>query len=253
MAMTDAGGQYSFAGLAAGDYTVSIAVDSDAYVFESMSADLALGDDESAIVNFEGMHARTASVSGMVFIDELMKNNMFDEGEYPLAHAGLPVALVGPGVNEQRIGATDATGAFSFSGLQAGPYQLVVLLSADVAAALAAADLAYGGPGEGYSIAVGVGEAAAQNVPFDITHTTINVAVTLKGGDYRGDLVPGAHVSLYSDMDGETMVGHGDTEVSELGVFTSIKVARAATMNNTVYMGVGADGYFVDPTPECKP
>ena len=114
--MTDAGGQYSFAGLAAGDYTVSIAVESAAYVFASMSTDVTLGDDESAIVNFEGMHARTASVSGMVFIDELMKNDMYDEGEHPLAHAGLPVALVGPGVNEQRLGATDSTGAFSFSG-----------------------------------------------------------------------------------------------------------------------------------------
>ena len=247
-AMTDAGGQYSFAGLAAGDYTVSIAVESDAYVFESMSADVTLGDDESAIQNFEGLHARTASVSGMVFIDELMKNDMFDEGEHPLPQAGLPVALVGPGVNEQRLGATDAMGAFSFSELQAGPYQLVVLLSAEVATALAAADLAYGGPGEGYAINVGVGESAAQNVPFDITHTTINVAVTLKGGDYRGDLVPGATVDLFADAEGETKIGSGTTMAGEHGVYTSIKVSRAATSDNTVHMSVGAEGYFVDPT-----
>ncbi len=246
-AMTDDGGQYNFAGLAAGDYTVSIAVDSDAYVFESMSSDVALGDDESAIVNFEGMHARTASVSGMVFIDELMKNDMFDEGEHPLPHAGLPVALVGPGVNEQRLGATDATGAFSFDGLRSGPYQLVVLINAEVAAALSAADLAYGGPGEGYSMALGVGEAFSQSIPFDITHTTINVAVTLKGGDHRGEPVPGAAVTLYSDEDGESKVGSGMTEASEAGVYTSIKVARAGTSDNTVYMGVAADGYFVDP------
>ena len=38
--MTDASGQYAFAGLAAGDYTVSIAgFDADAYVFGSMSTD----------------------------------------------------------------------------------------------------------------------------------------------------------------------------------------------------------------------
>ena len=177
-----------------------------------MSTDVTLDDDQSAIVNFEGMHARTASVSGMVFIDELMKNDMFDEGEHPLAHAGLPVALVGPGVNEQRLGATDAMGAFSFEGLQAGPYQLVVLLSAEVATALAAADLSYGGPGEGYAINVGVGEAAAQSIPFDITHTTINVAVTLKGGDHRGEPVPGAAVTLYADSAGETKVGSGTTD-----------------------------------------
>ncbi len=56
--MTDAGGQYAFAGLATGDYTVSITVESDAYVFDSMSTDVTVGGDESAIVNFEGKHVR---------------------------------------------------------------------------------------------------------------------------------------------------------------------------------------------------
>jgi hypothetical protein len=241
-AMTDAGGQYSFAGLAAGDYTVSIAVASDAYVFESMTEDVTLGDDDARIVNFEGAHARTASVSGMVFIDEATKNDMFDEGEAPLAHAGIPVALVGPGVNEQRLGATDANGAFSFAGLQAGSYQLVVLINADVAAALAGADLAYGGPGEGYSMALGVGEAASQAIPFDITHTTVNFTVSLKHGDDMGDAVPGAMVTLYSDAAGETRVGGGET--GDDGS-VAIKVARAGTSGNMVMAGVSAEGYDV--------
>ena len=77
---TDASGQYAFAGLAAGDYTVSIAVESNAYVFGSMSSDRTVGDDDSQIVNFEGAHATTASVSGMLFIDELDKNDMHDAG-----------------------------------------------------------------------------------------------------------------------------------------------------------------------------
>ena len=238
-ATTDDGGQYAFVGLAAGDYTVSIAVESDAYVFESMSTDLTLADDESAIVNFEGAHARTASVSGMVFLDEATKNDMYDEGETPLAHAGIPVALVGPGVNEQRLGATDAMGAFSFEGLQAGPYQLVVLINAEVAAALAANDVAYGGAGEGYAVALGVGEAAAQNIPFDITHTTVNFTVSLKHGDEMGAALPGATVTLYS---GENKVGSGDT--GDDGS-VSIKVARAGTSGNMVMAGVSADGYDV--------
>ena len=237
--MTDAGGQYSFAGLAAGEYTVSIAVDSDAYVFESMSADVTLGDDESAIQNFEGAHARTASVSGMVFLDEATKNDMYDEGKHALAHAGIPVALVGPGVNDQRLGATDATGAFSFEGLQAGPYQLVVLINAEVAAALAAADVAYGGAGEGYAVALGVGEAAARNIPFDITHTTVNFTASLKHGDDMGAALPGAMVTLYS---GETKVGSGET--GDDGS-VMIKVARAGTSGNMVMAGVAADGYDV--------
>ena len=241
-AMTANGGQYSFAGLAAGDYTVSISVESDAYVFESMSQDVTVGDDESAIVSFEGAHARTASVSGMVFIDEATKNDMFDEGEAPLAHAGIPVALVGPGVNEQRLGATDANGQFSFTGLRSGPYQLVVLINADVAAALAAADLAYGGPGEGYGIDVGVGEAASQAIPFDITHTTVNFTVTLKAGEMRGMPVPGAAVTLYSDAAGETRVGGGETGDDGM---VAIRVARAGTSGNTVHAGVSAEGYHV--------
>ena len=60
---TSAGGQYAFSGLAAGTYTVAISgQDTTAYVFESTSASVTLGDDESAIVNFDGSHATTANV-----------------------------------------------------------------------------------------------------------------------------------------------------------------------------------------------
>ena len=247
--MTDASGQYAFAGLAAGDYSVSIAgFDADAYVFGSMSSDVTVGDDDSQIANFEGAHATTASVSGMLFIDELDKNDMHDAGEAPLPAPGVPVALVGPGVNEQRLSQTGADGTFMFSDLRAGPYQLILPIGADVAAALAANDLAYGGPATGYAFALGVGEAKTQAVPFDITHTTINVAVTLKGGDYRGMPIPGASVTLYSDAAGETKVGSGETEANAAGVYTSIRVARAGTSDNTVHMAVSTEGYFVDPT-----
>ena len=245
---TDASGQYAFAGLAAGDYTVSIAVESNAYVFDSMSETRTVGDDDAQIVNFEGAHATTASVSGMLFIDELDNNDMHDAGEHPLAQAGIPVALVGPGVNEQRLRATGADGSFSFPGLRAGPYQLIVPINATVAAALAANDIAYGGPATGYAFDLAVGEPKTQAIPFDITHTTINVAVTLKGGEIRGMPIPGASVTLYSDAAGETKVGSGDTEATEAGVFTSIRVARAGTSNNTVHMAVSTEGYFVDPT-----
>ena len=237
---TDAGGQYAFAGLAAGDYTVTIAVASDAYVFDAMSMDRTVGDDESAIVNFEGQHARTASVSGQAFLDELDKNNMMDAGEHPLAAAGIPVALVGPGVNDQRLSATGADGSFSFSGLRAGSYQLVVPIDATVAATLAAGDVAYGGPGTGYAFDLGVGESKSQAVPFDITHTTVNFSVSLRSGDEMGDALPGASVSLYGAN--SAMVGSGTT--GDDGN-VSIKVARAMTSGNMVMAGVSAEGYDV--------
>ena len=94
--MTDASGQYAFAGLAAGDYTVSVAVESDAYVFDSMSSDVSVADDQSAIVNFEGAHATTASVSGMLFLDELDKNNMMDAGRAPVAGTWCSARAGGP-------------------------------------------------------------------------------------------------------------------------------------------------------------
>ena len=243
---TDASGQYAFAGLAAGDYTVSIAVESAAYVFGSMSSDVTVGDDDSQIANFEGAHATTASVSGMLFIDELDNNDMHDAGETAFPAPGVPVALVGPGVNDLKLMPTGPDGSFSFPDLQAGPYQLLVNITPAVAAALG--DFAYGGPPTGYAFALGVGEVKTQAIPFDITHTTVNVAVTLKGGGIRGMPIPGASVTLYSDAAGETKVGSGETEVSEAGVFTSIRIARAGTSDNTVHMAVSTEGYFVDPT-----
>ena len=237
---TDAGGQYAFAGLAAGDYTVTIAVDSDAYVFDSMSQDRSVADDESAIVNFEGAHARTASVSGQAFIDELDKNNMMDAGEHPLPAAGVPVALVGPGVNDQRLSATGPDGSFMFSGLRAGSYQLVVPIDATAAAALAAHDVAYGGPGTGYAFALGVGEIKSQAIPFDITHTTVNFSVSLKSGDEMGDALPGAMVTLYGT--GNANVG---SDMTGDDGSVSIKVARAMTSGNMVNAGVSAEGYDV--------
>ena len=237
---TDAGGQYAFAGLAAGDYTVSIAIDDPAYVFDEMSRDVTVGDDESAIENFDGQHARTASVSGQAFLDELDKNDMMDAGEHPLPAAGIPVALVGPGVNDQRLSATGPDGSFSFGGLRAGSYQLVVPIDATAAAALAAADVAYGGPGTGYAFALAVGETKSQAVPFDITHTTVAFSVSLRSGDETGDALPGASVTLYGA--GDANVGSGTT--GDDGSVT-IKVARAGTSGNMVMAGVEAEGYHV--------
>ncbi len=231
--MTDAGGQYAFAGLAAGDYTVTIAVESDAYVFDSMSQDRTVADDESAIVNFEGAHAMTASVSGVLFLDELDKNDAHDAGEYPLAHAGIPLALVGPGVNDQRLSATGPDGSFMFPNLQAGPYQLVVPIDATVAAALAANDVAYGGPGTGYAFDLAVGETRTQAIPFDITHTTVNFSVSLRSGEETGDALPGATVSLSSGESGTT----GDDGS------VAIKVARAGVEGNTVQASVSHADY----------
>ena len=142
------------------------------------------------------------------------------------------------------------TGQYSFGELRAGAYQLQVGSLASLLPALPPAlaavlqDFEYGGPGEGYAVSVAAGQAATQNIPVDITHTTITVGVTLKGGDYRGMPVPGASVELYADEDGETKVGSGMT--AENGG-TMIRIARMGTSDNTVHMSVSTDDYFMAP------
>ncbi len=240
-ATTDAGGQYAFAGLAAGEYTVAISgQDTTAYVFESTSASVTLGDDESAIVNFDGSHATTASISGRLFIDEVTKNDTHDEGETLLNAAGVALLLVGPGLNDQRPGVTNADGAFSFANLRAGTYQLAVVSGEAIPA-----DHGYGGPATGYTITIGVGEAHTQHIPIDITHQTVNYTVHLRHGDMTGDALPGAMVHLYASMTANDPIASGQT--NETGT-TSIRFARSAASGNMAYANVTApnDGYDVD-------
>ncbi len=265
---TDDSGQYAFAGLAAGDYTVSIAVENNAYVFDSMSQDVTLADDESAIVNFEGAHDTSASLTAMLFIDEGSdgRNDMHDEGEDGFPSAAMlqalqglgvpvpaalpvPVTLVGPEVHRVESGTLNlATGQISFTGLRAGTYQLRVgsltalLPALPPQAAALLQDYEYGGPADGYTVEIGVGDQATHAVPVDITHTTVHFVVTLKSGEMRNMLqpVPGAAVTLYS---GENKVGSGST--GENGEPAMIRFARAGTSGNMVNAGVAVDGYDV--------
>ena len=231
--MTDATGQYAFAGLAEGDYTVAISgYDDVAYVFEMTSMDVELGDDDTQIINFNGAHARTASISGMLYVDEAAKNDSFDEGEHALPAPGVVVVLVGPGINDRVPSATGPDGSFAFMNLRAGPYQLVVA-NEDAAGP----DLAYGGPAVGYEFNLAVGQAATQNIPFDITHQTVNFSVTLKSGDATGAALEGATVTLYADLAGEQKVADGTTDDAGMA---AIRFARSAATGNQVYAGVAA-------------
>ena len=241
---TDAAGGYAFGGLGAGTYSVAITLSDDqeaAYNFETTSKEVTVGDNDVGTANFDGDHEASASISGMLFVDEGMNNDMMDEGEHPLPAPGVPVVLVGPDINQQRPTATDETGAFSFPDLVAGTYQLVVTITPEVAMALG--DYAYGGSATGYEIELGVGEAAMQAIPFDITHTTVNFSASLKSGDMTGDAIPGAMVTLYSDAAGETKVGDGMTDDDGMA---SIRIARAGTTGNTVHAKVSHDDYDGD-------
>ena len=238
--MTDATGQYAFAGLAEGAYTVAISdFDDVSYNFETTSMDVELGDDDVQIVNFMGSHARTASVSGMLYVDEAGKNDAYNEGEDALAVAGIALALVGPGIGDVMPGITGPDGSFAFPGLRAGPYQLVVV----PVNPLIPQDYAYGGPTEGYSFALGVGDEKMQNIPFDITHQNIDFKVELKQGDNtKNTALPGATVTLYSDAAGELKIADEDTGDDGMAAFRFPRSGRTA-----VYAMVEApEGYHAD-------
>ncbi len=238
---TDASGFYSFSALAAGDYTVSITVASEAYVFSTTSMDVTLADDESMTVNFRGEHATTASVSGMLFVDEATKNDMHDQGEDALEIAGIPVVLVGPAVGDQMSGMTDDKGMFEFSGLRAGAYALAVVSSPTVATMLG--DYAYGGPATGYQLDVAVGQKVMQRLPYDITHQTVHYTVTLRHGDMHGDTLAGATVTLYADEDGDSKIASADTDEDGMA---SIRFARSMATGSMVYASVSSDDYTVE-------
>ena len=161
-ATTANGGQYAFAGLAAGTYVLSIAnPDEVAYNFaeDEMQKTVMLADDQSAIVNFEGTHTRTASVSGMLYLDEAPQDKMYTANEPALAHAGIPLLLQGPGINDVTVGVTGADGSFAFDNLMAGDYRVLVNMTEEIAAGIAKAGYAFVGDLTGATVNVAAGMA----------------------------------------------------------------------------------------------
>ena len=118
---TDATGQYAIAGLAAGDYTVTISgYDAVGYSFED-SQSVTLEMDATAIVNFDGMPLRTATVTVSVTAD--------GEG---VAGAGVTLVQVTGPTSGNVLGAqqTGADGSATFGPLLAGVYRSTSRLTA---------------------------------------------------------------------------------------------------------------------------
>ena len=99
-------------------------------------------------------------------------------------------------------------------------------------------DFAYGGDAS-YAMEVGVGAdgGGTQNLPFDITHQTVNFTVNLRSGEEMGDALPGAMVTLSSDAAGLTQIG---TEMTDADGMASIRFARAGRTGNTVHAAIAA-------------
>ena len=246
-AMTANGGQYAFAGLAAGTYVLSIDnPNPTAYNFaeDELMKTVMLADDQSAIVNFSGTHTRTASVSGTLFIDEVMQDKMHNDGEpsiaaaiAPLVEAGVldqatvagllakaKVKLRGPDLNTMQYVDIGLDGSFTTgANLMAGSYQVELPVNDDeVAAGLATIGVAF--VGESMVVEVEAGGAATVNFPFRITTQTLVAGARMGAGEVLGVPVAGVKLALYARADGTDMLGEGTTD--EMGVAT-FNFARA--------------------------
>ena len=236
-AETANGGQYSFAGLAAGTYVLTISnPDEVAYNFaeDEMMKTVVLEDDQSAIVNFSGTHTRTASISGVLFIDEVMDDKMRNDGEPTITEALGPwlasladddpakaavggllasakVTLRGPDLNTETDIAIMPDGSFTTGeALMAGSYQVELPANDDdVAAGLDMAGVAF--VGESMVVTVEAGGSATADFPFRITKQTLTTGARMGAGmgddAIRGVAVPGVKLALFAraDMTGDPL------------------------------------------------
>ncbi len=255
-AMTANGGQYSFAGLAAGTYVLSITNPNEtAYSFaeDELQKTVMLEDDQSAIVNFSGTHTRTASVSGMLFIDEVMHDKMHNDGEPSVTAALAPllpmlseedqmavsgllakakVKLRGPDLNTMTDIAINADGTFSTgASLMAGSYQVELPVNDDdVAAGLATAGVAF--VGESMVVSVEAGGSATVNFPFRITMQTVATGARMGAGETLGVAVPGVKLALYARADGTGMLGEATTDKMGMASFTFARADNTGPAGN---------------------
>jgi len=196
---TDGNGEYNFPGLAGGDYTVSIENPDDrAYTFEVMEVDVDdLGEEEARIVDFEGGHTMTASVSGMMFVDEMTPDSMYQEGEAVFDMVDIPLKLVGPAADDVTEGMSDSTGMYSFDSLQAGTYRVMVDHTDAVKRALDNAGYMFIGAEGGVAVEVAADTDMDVHFPFRITKQTVTLGAFLATNTKTGPPVGGVAIELY--------------------------------------------------------
>ncbi len=160
---TDSNGQYSFGALRKGTYTVTISGwDAVKYTFATTTADVTVATGESKVATFAGAWVATAVVQGKLFIDELPKNDVFDSAESAYGLAGVTMSIEGGVINNIQTTTTDATGAYSFTGLVPGNYRVTMTTPA-------AGTLVFGGTANNQLVLdLAPGGTATVNWPFDI-------------------------------------------------------------------------------------
>jgi len=256
--ITDSHGEYDFSGLAGGDYSVEISGwDEVAYEFGTTEVNVGLEADEARTKDFRGEHTATASIGGVLFLDEIEDDGALTEGE-PELSAEIPLLLHGPGVQDVRTGTANPDGTYLFEGLKAGSYRVLVSLSDSLAKALAEAGYRFTGKAMGQMVEVSAASAEAVNFPFRIIRQTILVGAAMGDATRVGDPVGGVTVALYptaADAEaGTNRLGTATTLASgdEAG-FAAFEFSREEDADRRVFARVARTGHsdlvVVDDNP----
>ena len=233
---TQNGGRFTFSGLRAGDYTVTISGLPNDVRFEATSADVSVGNGQTAVVDaFEnGVELfEEGTISGRLYIDG-NENEVFErtvDGALPLAGATITLESLGSGAtSEDRTATTDENGGYSFGGLDAGTYRVWVNPEEQV---YKDGNVQVNGPGTQRIDLVEGTPARSADFPFVISSFDISVSVVYGHDEDAGENespAEGAKVSLYKNSDGTDQVGKS-AETGEDGVATiALTRANASTL-----------------------
>ena len=232
---TGSGGTYSFTGLCAGTYTVSVATSETGYTTPG-SDTVVVPYNGSGEGDFPYEPLCQASISGEAFGDT-NKNGSYDNGE-PL-FSGVTVNITGPN-NYTNTTTTGSGGTYSFTGLCAGTYTVSVATS----------ETGYTTPGSD-TVIVPYNGSGVGNFPYEpLCQATINGEAfgdTNKNGSYdNGEpLFSGVTVNITgpNSYTNTTTTGSGGT-YSFTGLCAGTYTVSVAT-SETGYTTPGSDTVIV--------
>ena len=228
---TENGGRFTFSGLRSGDYTVTISGLPNDVRFEATSADVSVGNGQTAVVNaFEnGVEIfEEGTIAGHLYIDG-NENQVFErtvDGALPLAGATITLESLGSGATSMdKTTTTDDTGGYSFGGLDAGTYRVWVDSDEQV---YKDTNVQVNGPGTQRIDLVEGTDTRPADFPFVISSFDISVSVVFGHDEDSGENespAEGATVTLSKNSDGSGPVGKA-TKTGEDGIAT-IALTRA--------------------------
>ncbi len=198
---TGVSGTVNFNGLRAGTYTVTATLSAGnaaLYDLDAASKQVTVGLDELGSVSFVSTPKTVSSITGRLFIDEAVKNNLFDSNaEANVAVANIAIIVEGVSVGVFDTIQTDANGNFSITGLPAANYRVAVdLTDAQIPGALTYGDS--DGASRVFTLAVADNEVV--EFPFDITTQRVTVGAFLGtdgAGNARTTPLSGIGIRLY--------------------------------------------------------